>query len=427
MAAAGNRTTGFTWNTLAYVQRGSSASRFSAINPSRTGEVPILDRFAVPTTAWGASWTGAWRHLDASRTNAGADLRYARGETREDFAFTNGAFTRQLFAGGNQGFLGLFVSHDQAITPALRATIGTRVDAWSETDGYHREVDHLTHAMMLDQRHGADRGLEFSPSLGAVWQPNKHWRWRAHGQHSFRRPTLGERYQTSASNRVVTAANPELPTGHNTSIEVAAEYSLFRKADSAVLTLEAKAFLNELRDTAGYLTLARGSGEFPLLDTLPAGYLGRKRINLDRARVQGIELSATWHPDTALTLEASLLLNDATTLRSTLSPALDGKRMPDVPRRTALLSATWRPTEAISLRLRVRSIGRQFVDGENTLLLGEAVIADFGATCILNKHTELYLTVENLTDSNLETSRDADGLVYIGSPRLVLGGLRLKW
>ena len=54
-------------------------------------------------------------------------------------------------------------------------------------------------------------------------------------------------------------------------------------------------------------------------------------------------------------------------------------------------------------------------------------VADLGAVYSLAKHTELYLTVDNLSNARVEISRSADDVIYIASPRMTHGGIRLSW
>lgn len=137
----------FAWNAAAYAQDQSFASTFSSVNATRTAETPASDQFAVPATAFGGAWTGTWRHADGARTSGGADARYVRGETRENYTFTNGAFTRQRVAGGEQNVAGIFGLHERPLMPALRLTLGARIDTWSESDGHRRENDRGTGAV----------------------------------------------------------------------------------------------------------------------------------------------------------------------------------------------------------------------------------------------------------------------------------------
>ncbi|MEO6246930.1 MAG: TonB-dependent receptor [Opitutaceae bacterium] len=155
--------------------------------------------------------------------------------------------------------------------------------------------------------------------------------------------------------------------------------------------------------------------------------LGRQRLNLDRTRTQGLEFSAAWHVAYRFSLTGDILFNDATVRRASVAPALVGKRVAQVPRRSAALGASWRAPGKLTFTPRVRWIGRQFEDDENQLTLGEVVVADLGVSRPLTKHLELFLTAENLGNARIETGRSADGIVNTGTPRLILGGLRGKW
>jgi outer membrane receptor protein involved in Fe transport/tetratricopeptide (TPR) repeat protein len=414
----------FAWNGTAYARHRSYADTFTTVDAARSAETPLIDKSAAPATAFGASWTGLWWDpgQGQGRTATGADFSFVRGEVRESLALANGVFNRDLAAGGEQGIFGLFASRDQPLSSTVRATASARLDLWRDADGHRRLNDHQSGASLSNELYGTDSGAELSPSMGLIWRPTGNWRIRANAQESFRRPTLGERYETYGQNSIVTEPNPNLQTEHNLEFEIGAEY---RPSD--IISLEAAAFLNELRDTLGKLRIARGTNESQLVDALPSGYFVQKRINLDRARVQGLKLSAEWKPVEAFTLNASVLFNETTIVRSGIAPQLAGKQMAQVARRSAILNATWQASAKTKFSFRVRYLDRQFVDDENTLRLGAAVVADLGASYDLTQHVELYLTADNLFDSVIETSRSDDGLVYICSPRLVLVGVRVRW
>jgi outer membrane receptor protein involved in Fe transport len=426
VALAGQPTSTFAWSASGYAQDQSFASTFSSVNATRTAETPASDQFAVPATALGAAWTGTWKHADGAHTSVGADGRLVTGETRENFTFTAGNFTRLRVAGGRQFIGGLFALHERPLADTLHATLGARLDSWQDSDGHRRETDRITGAFFRNDRYPDHDGTEFSPSTGLVWQPTSNWRIRANAQHAFRRATLNEFYRPFRVGANVTEANPDLRTEHVTSGEVGAEWML-SPLPSQRLTLGATAFWNDFRDAIGNVTIARGPGTFPIVGTLAAGALGRQRLNLDRTRVQGLELSAQWTLTTHLTLNADALFNDSTVRRAPIAPALVGNRVAQVPRRSASVSASWRAFEKFTLMPRVRYIGRQFEDDENQLILGAVVVADVGANYALTKRLSLFLNCENLGNARVETGRSADGIVNIGTPRLVIGGMRGSW
>jgi outer membrane receptor protein involved in Fe transport len=421
----------FAWTALAYGQDQSFSSTFSSVNAARTAETPASDQFAVPAAALGAAWTGTWTQAGGASTNAGIDWRRVRGETRENFTFSAGDFTRQRIAGGTQEFAGIFALHERALADDLHLTIGGRFDRWGETDGHRRETDRATAAILRDD-HYADRdGVAFSPSAGLVWTPVSGWRVRLAGQQSFRRPTLNELYRPFRVGNVITEANADLKTERATSGELGLEW--FKPSPSDLhgahgpdeIKLGATVFSNALRDAVGNVTLAHGPGTFPIVGFVPAGGTGRQRLNLDRLRVRGAELSAEWRPSLRLTFTAAYLYDDAVVQRSTLAPTLVGRRLAQVPRHSASIGATWRAGR-LTLTPRLRVIGRQFEDDENQLVLGTAVIADFGANWRIGRD-ELFLTIENVGDARVETGRSADGIVNTGTPRLALAGFRAVW
>lgn len=439
VALAGANGTAFAWDAVAYAQDQSFASTFSSVNAARSAETPASNQFAVPAEAFGAAWTGVWKSDADARTSAGLDWRRVRGETREHFTFSSGNFTRERVAGGTQEIGGLFALHERALNPDLRGTLGGRVDFWRELDGHRRETERATGNVLRNETYADRDGVEFSPSAGLVWQPAAGWRVRAAAQHSFRRPTLNELYRPFRVGNVITEANAALETERATSAEFGVEWNLFRgtglptreghatTGQETRVTLGAVIFWNDLRDAVGNVTLYRGPGSFPIVGFVPAGGLGRQRLNLDRTRVRGVELSARWAPLAALSINADYLYNDATVREASAAPNLAGKRLAQVPRHVATFGATWQPAKNLRLTPRARFLGRQFEDDENRLRLGAALIVDLGASYRLTENAELYLNAENLTDARIETGRSTDGLVNTGSPRLVLGGVRFAW
>jgi outer membrane receptor protein involved in Fe transport len=422
----------FSWNALAYVQEQSFSSTFSSVNATRTAETPASDQFAVPATAQGAAWIGNWTHPGEARTSAGVDLRRVEGETREHFTFSAGAFARERVAGGAQEFAGVFALHERALATDWRLTLGGRLDAWRESDGHRRETDRAGGAILRDDHYANRDGLEFSPSAGLVWTPTENWRVRVAGQQAFRRPTLNELYRPFRVGNVITEANAALKTERVTSGEAGLEWILPGTTDlhgargPDRVKLGVAVFANELRDAVGNVTLVRGPGTFPIVGFVPAGGTGRQRLNLDRLRVRGVELSGEWRPALRLSLNAAYLYNDASVRRASAAPNIEGKRLAQVPRHSATFGASWRPTWKLTLTPRVRAIGRQFEDDENLLILGTTVVTDLGVTYTLARG-EIFVTAENLGNTRIETGRSADGLVNTGTPRLVLAGFRAAW
>jgi outer membrane receptor protein involved in Fe transport len=416
LALSAQATQSFRWDATAYAQNQSFSSTFSSVNATRTSETPASNQFAVPSTAIGLAWVGEWTAPQDTRTSVGFDVRDVRGETREDSAFVANAFTRRRFAGGRQSTAGVFVMQSRAIIEDVRTSFGLRADGWQDTDGHRR--DFLNGALVGDERFATRDGLAFSPSAGVVWPMSKALRLHLSAQHAFRRPTLNELYRPFRVGNVITDANPNLRTETVTSGEIGANVSC------GAFDFGATAFRNELHDAVANVTVAQGPGTFPGIGFIPAGGEGRRRLNLDRARVEGVALSAEWKLSSTFSANAHYLYNDTVVTRATVAPVLEGLRLAQVPRHSASAGLTWK-AGVWSVSPQARFVGEQFEDDLNTLRLASATIVDVAVSVTLSAASELFVSAENLADHRLETGRSADGVVNIGTPRLILVGFRL--
>lgn len=407
----------FQWTATAYGQAQNFTSTFSAVDPTRATETPSSNQFGVPATAVGLAWVGEWSSSSEVRTTAGVDVRDVRGETREDSAYVEGSFTRRRFAGGRQSTAGVFVVHRRPVTDDVHASLGLRVDTWQDTDGHRR--DYLLGSLAGDQRFARRDGLEFSPSGGFVWAAAPGWRMHASAQHAFRRPTLNELYRPFRVGNVITDGNPDLRTEQVTSAEVGVT------AEHGPLTGGVTAFWNDLHDAVANVTIARGPITLPGIGFVPADGEGRRKMNLDRSRVRGMSVSAGWKVVPGITVEAEYLFNDAKVVAAAVAPGLAGRRLAQVPRHSGTLGLSWQ-SGRWTLTSRARWVGDQFEDDNNSLRLAPASLIDVSVNWRICDGVDVFLSAENLWDHRLETGRSAGGLVNVGSPRLVLAGVRLR-
>jgi outer membrane receptor protein involved in Fe transport len=408
----------FRWTGTAYAQDQNYSSTFSSVNAARTAETPASDQFAVPTLAIGGAWTGEWSTDHGTRTTAGVDVRDVRGETREDSGYVDDAFTKRRLAGGRQSNAGLFLLHSRALSDTVRASLGLRADGWLETDGHRRD---FTEGVPAGEEVVPRReGLAFSPSAGVVWQPAGPVRLHAAAQRAFRRPTLNELYRPFRVGNVITDANPYLRTETVTSAEIGATVT------RGAFTFDATAFWNDLHDAVANVTLAQGPVTLPGIGFVPAGGEGRRRLNLDRTRVEGVALSAQWRISPALAADARYLWDDTTVTRATVATPLEGLRLAQVPLHSATVGLTWQPACGWTVTPRLRWIGEQFENDLNTLRLAPVTIVDLSLQAMRREGCEVFLTAENLGNRRVETGRSASGLVNTGTPRLILLGVRLS-
>jgi len=400
------------WSALVYAQDQRLQSYFTAVDASRVSETPANDQFSVPSSAAGASLTTSWIHADAaqSRTSLGADARWVRGETREDFLLTAGRFTRRRFAGGEQTFAGVFGSHDRTLFGPVRGSLALRVDHWAQRDGHRREINLATGAPTRDDRFADQDGIAVSPRLGITAPLAPGWRVRAAGYQAFRVPTLNEYYRPFRVGIVNTEANPSLRDETVSGGEAGLDFN------RGPWHLSLTGFSNALDDAVANVTLSRT----PTL-------VSRQRRNLESIRVRGLEAGVRWSPNTRLSASIDVLLNDARVQAASDQPGLVGTRLAQTPRRVITAGFTWIAPASVTLDLRARHFGEQYEDDENRLTLAAVTTVDAQLSRRLTAALDGFLAAENLTNQAVETGRSTEGVVTLDSPRRLRVGLRARW
>lgn len=409
------------WMATAYLQNQNASQTFSSVNAARTAETPASNQFAVPTTAVGFAGSTTWIDGTSAVTIVGADVRDIRGETREDFSYTNGAYTEQRFAGGRQTFAGAFAERTQAFGPAVHLTLGVRLDRWENSDGHLRNTSVASGALLLQDLYPTRTGTEFSPSAGLTWQAAESLEFHVAGQRAFREPTLNELYRPFRVGSTVTLANPGLSTEHAVTAEIGVTWTKGR------LRVAAEGFAARLQDPVDNVTLVAGPGTFPGFGTLPAGGVGQERLNLDRIDSAGGEADVSWAQTDQWRIDLSVIGENATVGAAAVAPNLVGNRIPEVPHWNAALGVTWHPVNRLYLSARVRRTGSVFDDDQNRLPLDPATVVDASARVLVVKHAEIFLSAENAANALIQTAHSAAGVYNVAPPRLVSAGARLNW
>jgi vitamin B12 transporter len=124
--------------------------------------------------------------------------------------------------------------------------------------------------------------------------------------------------------------------------------------------------------------------------------------NVDRARAEGAEVSASWQATTRLQLAGNYTY-DHDVDRSPGSPTF-GLQLPRRPRNTANLSANYLWPVKLTTTLALRYADRSYDDSANTIPLQSYVLWDVRAAYPITAKLEIYGRIENLTDKHYETA-----------------------
>jgi outer membrane cobalamin receptor len=415
----GRTTDGSEWILASFGQVQTFSSTFSSQEPDRSAETPALDQFDVPSSAVGAS--AQWiRRFGEHLTSVGTDARWVDGETNEDFRFFEGRFTRRRKAGGEQHLVGLFGEDVWTPIPRLHLTVAARGDLWRNVELFRRERS-LEDGSVLRDDSPADRDrIAFSPRFALVHRTTDRLSFRGSVYRGFRAPTLNELVRPFRVRNDITEANAGLDPERLLGGELGATFDLGRFRSRIT------GFWNHLEDPIANVTVADGPGLIEPCGFVPEGGVCRQRRNLEAARIRGIETEVGVIPARWWRIDVSHLLSDAVITDASTQPALEGRRLAQVPKHQIAVKLSWDDPTFVTVALQVRYLGRQFEDDQNTTSLGDYAVVDLFLGREIFGGVELFLAGENLFDRTFAVGKTADGLVTVGAPLLVHGGVRLR-
>jgi outer membrane receptor protein involved in Fe transport len=408
------------WELNAYARDQAFRAVFAAVNATRTLATPSLDQFAVPSSAWGVN--GILRHQLSAHwsVDAGADVRVADGETRENFQNLGAGFTRVRLAGGQQTLAGAFAELNWQPTPTLLATMGGRLDSWEQADGMRRETAISNGAVLRNDTY-ADRDGTVSTARTALrWDVEAGVAIRAAAYTGFRLPTLNELYRPFRVGNDITEANPALTEERLTGVDVGFDWALSERTQ-----LTATGFRSVLKNAVTNVTVRTTPGLDPVLGVVvPVGGVLRQRQNLSRIVANGVEADLTTELAQGWQGAVRYLYTSPKVTRSPQQLALQGLRVAQVARHQGSAQLTWTTLQDFRLSAAVRGVSAQFDDDLNARALRGFVVVDASGEMPLSEDVRLNVAVENLFDRTVESARSADGLVSVGTPRTVRLGLR---
>jgi outer membrane receptor protein involved in Fe transport len=388
-------------------------STFSTQAADRNSETLALDQ-RVPTTSAGGALQ--WTHrLGAHRLGAGGDLRWVHGETRER-VYNAGAFVRDRVAGGQQIIGGVYVEDVWIPHRIVEVSGGVRLDYWLSYDAQRRDTPPAAGSgVPAFHAFGDIERLIPSPRLAALIHATPTTDVRLSAYQGFRVPTLNELYRAFRVRNDVTAANEHLRPERLTGGEAGVQQRW------GPLTARTTGYWNDVKD------IIINATQTIRLPDCPAGTLCRQRENIDLARIRGLETEVELRPARDWRLIASHLFTDAEVVEATRQPALEGKRLAQVPENTATLTVRYDNPVLFAAGVTLRYVGSQFEDDLNTLPLGSYVTLDATISRAFAKWGEVFLAGENLFNRTYAVGRTSEGVISTGAPRLVRGGIRLAF
>jgi len=386
-------------------------STFSSQALNRTSETLALDQ-TVPSTAAGGTlqWS---RRFGAHLVSAGGDVRWADGETEES-VFSGVVFLRNRVAGGQQVVGGVFVQDVITPDPQWELVGGIRGDYWLAYKGFRRDTPPPA-GIPARQFFSDVQYLIPTPRVALLFHATPDTDLRASAYQGFRVPTINELYRVFRVRNDVTAANEKLRPERLTGGELGVQQRW------GPFEVRATGFWNEVTDLVANVTLST-----PLPDC-PAGTTCRQRQNLDLARIRGAETEFELRLARDWRVLASYVFTQTRVLEASKQRSLEGNNLAQVPQHGATLGVRYDNPAWVTVSALARFVGRQFEDDLNTLPLGSYTVVNLLLSRRIARWGEAFLGFENLLDTTYSTGRTTEGVVSIGAPFLVRGGVRLTF
>jgi outer membrane receptor protein involved in Fe transport len=390
------------WSARAWGQGQVYKQAFSAVSSDRARE-DLTRRQRVPSGAFGVSAQRAQSVGRRHRLLAGVEGSIVDGTT-EETVFARGLATSRVDAGGTNGSAAVFVQDLVQAHPRVLVAGSLRLDGWWLRDG--RATTTPLSGSPAAKTSFEDRGeSELSPRLGVLFRASPAVSAVGSAYGAFRAPTLNELYRSFRLGDTLTLANPELSAERLWGGEAGLRVARGRTA------LRVTVFESTVRDAVANVTVS----------TAP-GLVTRQRQNVARVRARGLEAEGELTLGARAVASVGYALTDSLVTSFPGEPALEGRRLPQVPRHQLTVQARY--DGAWRLGVQARYTGQAWDDDRNTLELDSAWQLDARAGRLVGGGVELFVAGENLLDAEVVVARSP--VPAVAPPRTVRAGIRVR-
>lgn len=388
-----------------FVSRQVFNQTFSAVAQDRNSE--SLTRVQrVPAQQFGVSLQWSRTAARGHTLVAGGEGRVVRGES-DELVFVGGSHTGFADSGGRERSVGAYFLDAIRITPRLVITPSARVEHWRNFAGFSATRPLSGSATVTSF---PDRSESIvSPRLGLLYRVTDHLSLTGSAYRAFRAPTLNELYRSFRVGNILTLSNEQLRAERLTGGETGAIVT----GAGERLMLRGTYFWSEITRPVANVTLS-----------VAPNLITRQRQNLGRTRSRGMEIQAETRITSTLSLSAAYQFTNAAVVRFPTNTALEGLRIPQVPRHQfTFLMRYFRPS-SILLGVQGRLASDQFDDDLNTLRLERFFTMDLMAARPITPSVDAFIAVENVLNQRYSIGRTP--VRTVAAPILARVGLRFQ-
>lgn len=415
------------WSFHLFAVSRSSRNFSSTVSSDRATERPTGDEYRAPCAAVGTNLQWSTRAGERHRISAGADHQWLDGESDALGAYSSssGGFTTDRHVEGRTQILGFYLQ--DIFRPSVRWQLvaSARFDVVRSFDARDVLTEIATGDVLTETRYTDETKTTLNPSLGVVHHLSDDFSLRASVYRAFRAPTISELYEGFLGrDGTVTVGNADLKPEQLVGGEAGVDFRQGR-----LLSTRITGFWNEVESTITQRTVGVADSDtdtdIPPCGLVPAGGVCRQTDNVGRLRSRGVELEADFRPHEILHFSGSYTFDDAV-LSESDDASLVGNQVRNVARHQFGLRGSVDEPSVLSASVQARFVGDRFEDDRNTLPLDELFVVDLLVSRKATRWSEVFVSVENVFDTEFEVRKTTTGLVEVGAPRLVQGGVRLN-
>src|SRR5215467_1805325 len=391
-----------------------------AATPARSiGRMSLNQTVPTKDTGGMVSWS---KSFSKNLFQAGTDWHWVDGESQENGLNATNGLTVNLHraSGGTQRNVGAYVQDMIAPVNNLEVTLSARVDSWSNYNAHNTEVNYpsLTPTVNNAPTLPGQDDTVVTPRAAAIYHANSIVSvWGDIGS-GFRSPTLNELYRRFSKGTVLTLPNfslgPERLVGGELGVNLAP-----MKNVTARITW----FDNRVHNPVSNVTIATSGANVTV-----------QRQNLGETEIQGVQFDAEYRITKNWRVSGGYLFDHATIVDNPANPAIVGKFLQEVPENRGTFRITYSDPKVASITFGIQAVGLQYDTGDDTNTravpgysypgLPAYATTELSISRALGRNVDVFFAAQNLFDKEYIV---ATLPTTIGSPRLVNGGVRVKF
>ena len=400
---------GSEWQLSLFSHLTTFNEQFSRIFNARASE-SVSQIQQVPSTDVGGAFTWTRRFFTDHLLTAGTDFRLIDGETHDTFVAPSRAISEVRISKGQQTFFGFFIQDVYTPIPKLQIALGVRVDYFQNND--LSVTDTLTGQPTTVTKVQDRDDTAVSPKLSFRYEFLDGLAVRGAGYQAFRAPTLAEQTRISSVESLVFLPNLNLRPEFLDGGELGFDYW-----GVPGLTARLTGYINYLRDV---ITVVGEDVRIP--------------VNLNLARIFGVEADVEYRLNSQWSLLGSYLYSEASIIDAPQDRNLEGKRLTQVPWHSGTVGVRYTNPALVNVFAQVRLEGKKFEDADNMDKLTGYAVVDLTISKAIPplaflptfRGGEVFLAIQNLFDSQYDTDKGG-GILKISTPFSIQGGARLEF